>query len=172
VSFSEIHSRFRELEAEVIRETDGRATFVDKARLVSSRLRDEFGDSAAFTLLEPLLLRSIRQAVSLRSIEKAEEDQGELFPESFLEATVKIDESTFCHVRDATWDVMVAANERSRKVLQRHIHKVEKMEERLRVLANLGMAENPAITVATALRAGRPAARSGVAAQTQIEALV
>jgi len=152
----EIRSIIEKKVAEAIDGKKGQFDLLELSDEVLAKVaRAMANDSEAYAeLFSNLIARDVRASVRRRSIEHVapdEEVSDDLFPESLLDNVLMIDPSTAIRVRHATMPMFETAHERRRKNAQKQIAAVEKWDERLMRLRELGMGDDPTMTFESAM---------------------
>jgi hypothetical protein len=104
-------------------------------------------------LFSSLVGAKVRAHVRRRSIERRSDEtiEADLFPEDLARNVLMIDERTAIRVKHATLAMFEVAHHRRRDNAAKQIAAVEKWEERLTRLRELGMADDPSMTFEDAM---------------------
>ena len=155
LSKRELHSMIDTLVDGAIDETHGEFDVVELGDVVLAKVSAELaGDRENYAeLFSSLVGSKVRAHVRRRSIERRSDDKTEidLFPEDLAQNVLMIDERHAIRVKYATLRMFEAAHERRRDNAAKQIAAVEKWEERLTRLRELGMADNPSMTFGDAM---------------------
>lgn len=155
LSKRELHSMIDTLVDGVIDEAHGEFDVVELGDVVLAKVSAELsGDRENYAeLFSSLVGAKVRSHVRRRSIERRSDDKTEadLFPEDLAQNVLMIDERSAIRVKYATLRMFEAAHDRRRDNTAKQIAAVEKWEERLTRLRELGMAANPTMTFEDAM---------------------
>lgn len=174
LSKRELHSMIDTLVDGAIDGAHGEFDVVELGDVVLAKVSAELsGDRENYAeLFSSLVGAKVRAHVRRRSIERRSDEKSEadLFPEDLAQNVLMIDERHAIRVKYATLDMFVAAHDRRRENTAKQIAAVEKWEERLTRLRELGMAADPTMTFEEAMVRARARSSSPPSRATGPEA--